>query len=153
MGGGGGNHIYSSPLLSRFYFLQFQLLRVNYGLKILGGKYRKWTIEVLNGTAVLSSVMKSRVVSLALALWSVAQQPSSFRSTAEVSLWQPYVQVTLIWLRKMVTVTLYRGQQKRRWCIEQSFGLCGRGRGWDDLGRSEERRVGKECRSRWSPYH
>ena len=29
--------------------------------------------------------------------------------------------------------TLYR-QQKRHWCIEQSFGLCGRGRGWDDLG-------------------
>src|SRR2546422_1283519 len=24
---------------------------------------------------------------------------------------------------------------------------------WADLGRSEERRVGKECRSRWSPYH
>ena len=23
----------------------------------------------------------------------------------------------------------------------------------DKLGRSEERRVGKECRSRWSPYH
>ena len=23
---------------------------------------------------------------------------------------------------------------------------------WEDL-RSEERRVGKECRSRWSPYH
>jgi len=23
----------------------------------------------------------------------------------------------------------------------------------DDGGRSEERRVGKECRSRWSPYH
>ena len=22
-----------------------------------------------------------------------------------------------------------------------------------DSGRSEERRVGKECRSRWSPYH
>src|SRR3712207_9125526 len=25
--------------------------------------------------------------------------------------------------------------------------------GSDDLTRSEERRVGKECRSRWSPYH
>ena len=25
--------------------------------------------------------------------------------------------------------------------------------GWDSLTRSEERRVGKECRSRWSPYH
>ena len=24
--------------------------------------------------------------------------------------------------------------QKRHWCMEQSFGLCGRGRGWDDLG-------------------
>ena len=23
----------------------------------------------------------------------------------------------------------------------------------DELSRSEERRVGKECRSRWSPYH
>src|SRR5256885_4345588 len=23
----------------------------------------------------------------------------------------------------------------------------------DERGRSEERRVGKECRSRWSPYH
>ena len=24
---------------------------------------------------------------------------------------------------------------------------------WVEKGRSEERRVGKECRSRWSPYH
>ena len=36
--------------------------------------------------------------------------------------------------RKMVTITLYTRQQKRHWCIEQSFGLCGRGRGWNDLG-------------------
>ena len=36
--------------------------------------------------------------------------------------------------RKMVTMTLYARQQKRHRCIEQSFGLCGRGRGWDDLG-------------------
>ena len=34
----------------------------------------------------------------------------------------------------MVTITLYTRQQKRHWCIEQFFGLCGRGRGWDDLG-------------------
>src|SRR3712207_8830599 len=25
--------------------------------------------------------------------------------------------------------------------------------GYDGIVRSEERRVGKECRSRWSPYH
>ena len=24
---------------------------------------------------------------------------------------------------------------------------------WRQYARSEERRVGKECRSRWSPYH
>ena len=36
--------------------------------------------------------------------------------------------------RKMVTITLYARQQKRHRCIEQSFGLCGRGRGWDDWG-------------------
>jgi len=29
--------------------------------------------------------------------------------------------------------------------------LTGKGTGGDE--RSEERRVGKECRSRWSPYH
>ena len=31
-------------------------------------------------------------------------------------------------------ITLYTRQQKRQWCIEQSFGLCGRERGWDDMG-------------------
>ena len=36
--------------------------------------------------------------------------------------------------RKMVIITLYARQQKRHRCIEQSSGLCGRGRGWDDLG-------------------
>ena len=31
--------------------------------------------------------------------------------------------------RKMVTITLYVRQQKRHRCIDQSFGLCGRGEG------------------------
>ena len=31
-------------------------------------------------------------------------------------------------------ITLYVRQQKRHRCIEQSFGLCVRGWGWDDLG-------------------
>ena len=37
---------------------------------------------------------------------------------------------------------------------EPFFGLEGSAalRGWA-MSRSEERRVGKECRSRWSPYH
>ena len=36
----------------------------------------------------------------------------------------------------------------------QAFKLRGiRNVRMDDTTRSEERRVGKECRSRWSPYH
>ena len=35
--------------------------------------------------------------------------------------------------RKMVMVTLYARQQKRHRCKEQTFGPCGRRRGWDDL--------------------
>ena len=35
--------------------------------------------------------------------------------------------------RKMITMTLYARQQKRHRYKEQTFGLCGRRRGWDDL--------------------
>ena len=38
-------------------------------------------------------------------------------------------------------MTLYVRQQKRHRCIEQSFGLCGRRQGWDDL---------RECH--WNMY-
>ena len=40
---------------------------------------------------------------------------------------------TYIEFRKMAMITLYEKQQKRHRHIEQSFGLCGRRRGWDDL--------------------
>ena len=35
------------------------------------------------------------------------------------------------------------------YCVEKTAHL----RIFEDGDRSEERRVGKECRSRWSPYH
>jgi len=50
---------------------------------------------------------------------------------SEVSQRKTPIQYTAF--RKMVTITLYARQQKRHRCIEQSFGLCGRRRGWDDL--------------------
>ena len=34
----------------------------------------------------------------------------------------------------------------------KKMGYCVNGE-WKESKRSEERRVGKECRSRWSPYH
>ena len=35
--------------------------------------------------------------------------------------------------RKMVMMTLYVRQQKKHRCKEQTFGLRGRRRGWDDM--------------------
>ena len=34
----------------------------------------------------------------------------------------------------MAMTTLYARQEKRHRCVYQTFGLRGRGRGWDDLG-------------------
>ena len=43
----------------------------------------------------------------------------------------------------------------RQMTLEEKAGLCSGADFWNTMGieRSEERRVGKECRSRWSPYH
>ena len=48
---------------------------------------------------------------------------------------QQYSILTHIYMefRKMVMMTLYARQQKRHRCKEQTFGLCGRRRGWGDL--------------------
>ena len=54
----------------------------------------------------------------------------------------------------MITFSLQQvtAAEKIRWKVQSTFNT-----GWPALGdpvaRSEERRVGKECRSRWSPYH
>src|SRR3712207_9250309 len=59
------------------------------------------------------------------------------------------------------------GTARQAWATRFAFGLIGGGGSkgairqrinearneLKTVGRSEERRVGKECRSRWSPYH
>ena len=37
--------------------------------------------------------------------------------------------------------------------LDRIIALCMTSASRDPIARSEERRVGKECRSRWSPYH
>ena len=38
--------------------------------------------------------------------------------------------------------------------LEDQFSIASAATSTEEIGnRSEERRVGKECRSRWSPYH
>src|SRR5690554_1014414 len=51
--------------------------------------------------------------------------------------------------------TMYRQAPKGKYTFEFCRTSCCMLRGTEDLMdyRSEERRVGKECRSRWSPYH
>ena len=42
--------------------------------------------------------------------------------------------------RRMVMITLYAKQKKRHRCIEQTFGLRGRRRGWD-VSREQHRNM------------
>src|SRR5258707_11825962 len=63
-------------------------------------------------------------------------------------------------IRKLATnetvgaLAISPSQQRLIWYAwaSQRFHVCDLPSG-NDLFRSEERRVGKECRSRWSPYH
>ena len=51
----------------------------------------------------------------------------------------------------MVTITLYERQQKRHRCKEQSFGLCGRRRGWDDLREQHQNMYIIKCETDHQP--
>ena len=44
-----------------------------------------------------------------------------------------FKKITYMEFKKTVMITLYVKQKKRRRCTEQTFGLCGRRRGWDVL--------------------
>ena len=58
------------------------------------------------------------------------------KSRTPLSDWTELIWTEHIYMefRNMVTITLYARQQKRHRCMELSFGVCGRGRGWGDLG-------------------
>ena len=67
----------------------------------------------------------------------------SFSTTAsELNISQPTVSLTLKQLEEELDTPLFLRSTRELKLTEA---------GNDD--RSEERRVGKECRSRWSPYH
>src|SRR5258706_16411041 len=84
--------------------------------------------ETGRGSAILLAVVLA--LGIALAGWKTA----SARATAAAAAHQPEP-------IEMVTSAVARTEQHR--ATTTSIGTV----------RSEERRVGKECRSRWSPYH
>ena len=51
----------------------------------------------------------------------------------------------------MVTITLYAKQKKRHRCTEQTFGLCGRRRGWDDSREQHQNSVLSRVKQITSP--
>src|SRR3989454_11969484 len=55
--------------------------------------------------------------------------------------------------RAMSSVFLRREFGVQVWATDLWFSASENLQRIRDAGRSEERRVGKECRSRWSPYH
>ena len=74
------------------------------------------------------SVIKKNTFESVLIRWMklepIIQSEVSQKEKHQYSILTHYME-----FRKMVTTTLYVRQQKRHRCIEQSFGLCGRGRG------------------------
>src|SRR3712207_1265673 len=54
---------------------------------------------------------------------------------------------------QLVTVALRRVEASTSASMLEVLDRCGVRLLPNTAGRSEERRVGKECRSRWSPYH
>ena len=52
--------------------------------------------------------------------------------------------MAVVTIRQLLDSGVHFGHQTRRWNPKMKRFI---------FTRSEERRVGKECRSRWSPYH
>ena len=87
----------------------------------------RWTLEMFTmGFALLAA---------ALSLLLLVVQPAL----------GPVVLVVAVVCIILVVVSRYR---IRRWAARWVTGTS-----FENSRRSEERRVGKECRSRWSPYH
>src|SRR2546425_188308 len=71
--------------------------------------------------------------------------PYLARAARQPVSWQPWGRDSFALAARLDRpILLYVGADDCRWC-----GVMDR----EVYGRSEERRVGKECRSRWSPYH
>ena len=92
-------------------------------------------------SAIRSEEVKSlSLVRLFVTPWTVAYQASLSLEFSKQGYWSglPFpspgdLQCIYMEFRKIAIMTLYARQQKRDRCKEQTFGLCGRKQGWDDL--------------------
>ena len=61
--------------------------------------------------------------------------------------------MSVISMKQLLEAGVHFGHQTRRWNPKMAPYIYTERNGIYIIDRSEERRVGKECRSRWSPYH
>ena len=79
------------------------------------------------------SAIKKNTFKLVLMRW-MKLEPIIQSSKPERKTPIQYTNAYIMEFRKIVMITLYTRQEKRHRCIKRSFGLCGRGRGWNDMG-------------------
>ena len=87
------------------------------------GTYTQWSITQLKKKNTFESVLMRWVK-----LETIIQSEVSQKEKHQYSIKYIYME-----FRKMVTMSLYASQQKRHKSKEQTFGLCERRQGWDDL--------------------
>ena len=89
---------------------------------------KQWYIYTMEYYSVIKKNALKSVLMRLMKLDPIIQSEVSHKEKHQYS-----ILTHMYGIKKMVTITLYERQQKRHRCIEQSFGLCGRRRGWDDL--------------------
>ena len=95
----------------------------------------EWIRKLWNGIEYYSAIKKNALESVLMRwmkLEPIIQSEVRKKKKRPIQYINAYI---YIWNleRKMVTMTLYARRQKRHRCKEQTFGLCGRRWGWDDL--------------------
>ena len=92
---------------------------------------KQWYIYTMEYYSAIKKNTFESVLMRWMKLEPIIQSEVSQKEKHQYSIYMEFIRIYMEF-RKMVTITLYVRQQKR--CIEQSFGLCGRGQGWDDMG-------------------
>ena len=86
-----------------------------------------WYIYAMEYYSAIKKNMFESVLMSWMKLEPIIQSEVSQKEKHQYSILYAYSICIYMEFRKMVTITLYSRQQKRHRCIEQSFGLCGKG--------------------------
>ena len=96
--------------------------------------------EIKDRTIVVNGVSKA----YAMTGWRIGYTASNSKIAKIISSMQSHTTSNPNTLAQYAAIEALEGEQEMVEQIKVEF---------EQLTRSEERRVGKECRSRWSPYH